>query len=96
MRTCRSLAGAVPAAILLAVFVFMGTVSTAAEVPRMTIDDLKGVLGDPGVVVLDVRTEKDWETASDKIRGAVRKNPKEVAGWSGDLDETKTYVLYCA
>lgn len=81
---------------ILAFCILMGPVAMAAEVPRMNIDELKGLLDDPGIVVLDVRTEKDWQAADVKIRGAVRKDPKKVAEWSGELDKTKTYVLYCA
>ena len=95
MRTFKGLVMAALTAIL-AVFVFMDTAAMATEVPRMTIDELKGLLDDPGIIVLDVRTEKDWQASEVKIRGAIRKNPKEVTDWSGELDKTKTYVLYCA
>lgn len=95
MRTFKGLAMATLPAIL-AVFVLMGPAAMAAEVPRWTIDELKGRLDDPGIIVLDVRVEKDWQASEVKIRGAIRKNPKEVADWSGELDKTKAYVLYCA
>lgn len=94
----RILKGSVMAVLpaILTVFVFMVPVTMAAEVPRMTVDEIKGLLDDPAIIVLDVRTEKDWQAADVKIRGAVRKDPKKVADWAGELDRTKAYVLYCA
>lgn len=73
-----------------------GTVAVAGEVPRMTPDQLKAMLGDPDVTVLDVRTEKDWQASDKRIMGAGHRNAKEVEEWAGTLDKGKTYVLYCA
>ena len=96
MRIFKGIAvAALPA--ILAVFVFIYHVAMAEDVPRMSIGEFRGLMDDPaGVSILDVRVEKDWQAADAKIRGAFRKNSKEIADWSGDLDKTKTYVLYCA
>ncbi len=75
-----------------------GLVMTAAakEVPRMTKEELKEKLGDPNVVIIDVRTGSDWKASDIKIQGAVREDPKMLKEWAGKYDKNKTYVLYCA
>jgi len=67
----------------------------AEEVPRMTVDELKSRLGAEDVVVLDVRSGRDWNGADTKITGAVRVNPGEVSQWSTDFPKDRTIVLYC-
>jgi rhodanese-related sulfurtransferase len=82
-----------------ALFVFVSYPSTgglAAETPRMEKEQLKARLGNPDVVVLDVRAATDWAIAKEKIKGAVRENPRDVEDWSGKYPKDKTIVLYCA
>ena len=68
----------------------------ADEVPRMTKEELKVLLDDPDVVVLDVRRGKDWSKSEKKIKGAVRENPKRFKSWAHQYSKEKTLVLYCA
>jgi len=68
----------------------------SGSAPRMSTDELKSRLGEPGLVVLDSRSNRDWESAAEKIVGAVRVNPAEVEQWSGNFDKEKTLVIYCA
>ena len=75
----------------------LGVISaTAKEVPRMTVDELKALLGNPEVVILDVRIDRDWNGATEKIMGAVREDPHEVGSWVKKYAKEKTLVLYCA
>jgi rhodanese-related sulfurtransferase len=71
-------------------------VSRAAEVPRMTKEELKAQLGNPEFVILDVRTESDWKSSQYKIQGAVREVPGTVESWRDKYPKDKTLVLYCA
>jgi len=48
------------------------------------------------VVILDVRAPDDWEKSDKKIKGAVRKDPKDVKTWAATLPKDKKIVLYCA
>ena len=85
--------------IYLCVFVFLAFVGKgvyAGEVPRMSKEELKSLMGDTQVVIIDVRTGWDWRLSGAKIKGALRENPKDVKSWSGKYDKNKTYVLYCA
>lgn len=72
----------------------MGVVSGAEEIPRMTKEELKPLLGSPEVVVLDVRL--DGGTAPTKIAGAVYENPDKVADWSFRYPKENRIVLYCS
>jgi rhodanese-related sulfurtransferase len=67
-----------------------------AEVARMTIEELKAHMGAPDVVILDVRADGDWKNSDEKIKGAVRENPKEVQAWAAKYSKDKRLVLYCA
>ncbi len=62
----------------------------------MNKEDLKGRLGDPDLVIIDVRTASDWKASDSKIKGATREKSKNVAEWAPKLDKSKTIVLYCA
>jgi rhodanese-related sulfurtransferase len=68
----------------------------ADEVPRMTKEQLKALLDDPDVVILDVRTSRDWKGSEKKIKGAIRENPKGFESWAHKYPKDKRLVLYCA
>lgn len=80
-------------ALLISVFAVS---ATADDVPRMTKDELKGLLGTPELVLIDARYGKDWEKSDEKIAGAVREDPTGVPGWAGKYLQGKTIVVYCA
>ena len=65
------------------------------DAPRITAEELKAKLGDPDVVVLDVRPPGQWERSDQKIAGAVREDHLDVEGWAGKYPHDKTLVLYC-
>lgn len=67
----------------------------AGGVPRMAKEELKGLLGNPDVVVLDVRTGRDWNDSGHKIKGAVREEGA-VFTWADKYPKGKTLVFYCA
>jgi hypothetical protein len=82
---------------VLLVLTFVVSCSVVAkDVPRMTIDELKGLLGRPGVVIIDVRANRDWNASSVKIQGAVREEPDKVDTWMSRYPKDKTLVFYCA
>jgi rhodanese-related sulfurtransferase len=72
------------------------TPAPAEDVKRITKEELKGMLSDPSVIVVDVRTEGDWKGSEFKIKGAVREDPGQVASWMGKYGKDKTLVFYCA
>jgi len=65
------------------------------EVPRMTKEELKSLLGNPDLIVLDVRFGATWDKSQWKIQGAIREDPQaEVASWADKYSKDKTLVLY--
>jgi hypothetical protein len=70
--------------------------ANAAGAPRMKKDKLKAMLGNSDLVILDVRTQRDWEDSDSKIKGAIREDPESVESWAGKYSKNKTIVLYCA
>jgi len=50
------------------------------KVPRMTKEELKSLLGNPDVIILDVRESGDWKESKWKIPGAVREDSEDGTG----------------
>ena len=74
-----------------------------AEVPGITLEDAKKLLGNPDVVFLDVRDGTEVQ-ATGKVKGAVHIN-RGVLEFKADpaspnkapeLDTEKTIITYCA
>jgi rhodanese-related sulfurtransferase len=70
--------------------------SLAEEPPRITKEELKQHLGDPQVVIVDVRSGSDWRKSDRKISGAVREEPNDAVAWAKRHPKDKLIVLYCS
>jgi hypothetical protein len=69
--------------------------SFAAEaVPRIGKEKLKEMLGNPDVIILDVRNRKTWQDSEFKIKGAIRKIPDIFDSWADEFPSNKVLVLY--
>jgi rhodanese-related sulfurtransferase len=84
-----------------AMFLLMATMlssmdSLATEPPRITKEELRQRLGDPEVVIVDVRAGWDWRKSDRKISGAVREEPDDAGAWTTRYPKDKIIVLYCA
>ena len=76
---------------------FLDGVACAQEnVPRMTKEELTPLIGDPNVIVIDVRSMGDWQKDALMIKGAVREDPVDVASWMDKYPKDKTLIFYCA
>jgi len=74
----------------------IASMAWSTEVPRMTKEELRPLLGDPSVIILDVRVGRSWTDSDRKIRGAIREDPSaEIASWAAKYPQDKTLVLYC-
>jgi len=83
--------------LLLAFFLFAAALpALAADVPTMSKDELKAQLASEKIVVLDVRSGRDWSSSEFKIKGAIRAPGSELAKWSANYAKDQTLVLYCA
>lgn len=74
----------------------LAPLATASEAVRMSQDDLKLKLGEPDVVIVDVRSYTDWILSREKIKGAERENYRDFEGWATKYPRDKIIVLYCA
>ena len=63
----------------------------AADVPRITKEELKSMLGNPDVFIVDVRGR---QASGRKIKGAVWEDSKDVESWADKYPKDKTLVLY--
>ncbi len=69
----------------------------ADEVHRITKEELRLHLNDPGTIIIDVRVESSWRTSGEKIKGAVREDPlKDEKSWADKYPKDKNIVLYCS
>jgi hypothetical protein len=67
------------------------------KVPRITKEEVKPLIGNPDLIILDVRSAKNWSESEWKIKGAVREDRKgETDAWMDKYQKDKTLVLYCS
>jgi cytochrome c-type biogenesis protein CcmH/NrfF len=64
------------------------------DIPRITKEELKSMLGNPDAVIVDVRGAKQWEASGRKIKGAVWEDPKNVESWADKYPKGKIFVFY--
>jgi rhodanese-related sulfurtransferase len=57
---------------------------------------LKGMLGDPQVMIIDVRVPSAYADSDKTIKGAVHQDPGKVPTWAQTLPKDKKIVLYCS
>jgi len=69
--------------------------AVADEVPRLAKEQARGMLGNPDVVVIDVRAHS-VQPGDLKIVGAVVEDPKKVEDWAKAYPKSKMLILYCA
>ena len=81
--------------LLVLVALFSGIVA-ASDVQMMTKEQLLPMLGKPDVIIIDVRTNYDWDNSKEKIKGAVREEGMKFGSWMRKYPKDKTIVVYCA
>jgi rhodanese-related sulfurtransferase len=81
---------------LLLEFVLVSPDVSAAGPLRITKEELKQRLGNPELVIVDVRSGSDWRGSERKIPGAVREESNDVGGWEKRYVKDKPMILYCA
>jgi len=69
--------------------------SSVEQVPRLTKEQVKGMLGKPDVVIVDVRYIKQYEESDRKLPGAVFAQPETLDEFVKKYPKRdSTYVLY--
>ena len=79
-------------------FVLTGCLQNVAldtKTPRMTKEELRTLLDNPDVIILDVRIPDEWKKSDQKIKSAVREDPeKDFKTWASKYPKEKTLVFY--
>ena len=70
------------------------SVSAAEDVPRISKEKLTELLGNPNVIILDVRHSENWQAGEFKIKGAIRRRPKFFDSWANEFPRDKVLFLY--
>lgn len=81
--------------LLLTLSLLSGPSIFAASVPTLDKDELKSLLGTENLVILDVRTGRDWSSSEFKIENAVRMADADLSVIK-QYPKDSTLVLYCA
>jgi len=84
------------AAVMLALMVFAYGPARADDPHKLTAAQLLPMIGKPGVIIIDVRTNYDWDKSKVKIKGAVREEGMKFGAWMNKYPKDKTIVLYCS
>jgi hypothetical protein len=64
------------------------------EIPRITKEQLKDMLGKKDVLIFDCRPAEQWKYSDQIIPGAIHEDPLEVQSWADKYDKKKTIVIY--
>ena len=65
-------------------------------IPRVKKEEVKSMLGEPNVIILDIRFKPHWEKSKIQIPGAVYEDPiMDVKKWIDKYPKDKMIVLYC-
>lgn len=82
--------------LLVMIMLSAATAVWAGSAKIMDKEELKAMLDSPDLVILDVRTGRDWSSSEFKISGAQRLEKDGIASAVDTLSKDKTIVLYCA
>ncbi len=64
------------------------------EVSRITKEELRKMLTNLDVIVLDCRPVEQWRQSPKKIPGAVYADPYDIESWADKYPKDKTLVFY--
>jgi rhodanese-related sulfurtransferase len=86
-------------AIVLVLFFFAATTEkgcSGPQVPLIAKEQLRQMLNEPDVVIIDLRINRDWNDSDQKIPGAVHEDPDHLDTWAKKYPKETKMVLYCA
>ena len=84
--------------VVLAVFFLLTQLlpAFAADIQVMSKEQLKAKLGSSDMLILDARSETQWESSQFKIPGAHWIPKDNTDQWVASLPKNKTLLVYCA
>ena len=54
------------------------------------------ILNEPGIILIDARLDKDWDSSDTKIKGAVREDYKNIDYRADKYSKEKKLIFYCS
>ena len=66
------------------------------DVSRISVHQVKALLGRPDTIIIDVRKYRNWWRSSKKIPTAVREDPSKVEQWIEKYGQHQTLIFYCS
>jgi hypothetical protein len=79
---------------LLAIVTFVIGAAATRDMPRITKEEAKALLGAPKVVFVDARLTSVWDRSDRKIKGAVRADRWDLESWAAGYDRDTTFIAY--
>ena len=64
------------------------------EVPRITKEQLREMLGKRDVVIIDARPVEQWKYSDQVIPGTVHEDPLSIPSWAQKYDKNRKTVVY--
>ena len=88
--------GTVAGIIFLLIFSSTGFLAADNDknVPAISVDQVKMLLNNYDVIIIDVRKYRNWWRSSKKILSAVREDPSKVDQWVQKYPKDKTLIFY--
>ena len=66
----------------------------ADDVPRISKEDARALLGKPNVVFLDARVDKAWKGSRRQITGSVRVDVFDMETQAANYGKDTTFIVY--
>jgi hypothetical protein len=64
------------------------------EVPRITKEQLRDLLGKSDLVIIDARPVEQWKYSDQMIPGTTHEDPLSIQVWASKYDKNKKIVVY--
>jgi len=64
------------------------------NVPAISVHQVKQLLNNSDVIIIDVRKYRNWWRSSKKILSAVREDPSKIDQWAQKYPKDKSLIFY--
>ena len=85
-------------ACIILLLIFSWTTFSAADndknVPTISVHQVKMLLNNSDVIIIDVRKYRNWWRSSKKILSAIREDPSKVHQWAQKYPKDKSLIFY--
>jgi len=82
-------------ALFAAAWIFCAPGFAEDEAPRIAKEEVKALMNDPNIALLDARITQDWKKSGQRVAKAVREDPNEIGSWAGKYKKDQLLVFYC-